>query len=421
MSNQIQPAGSIGPAAVEKPKEDEALKDPAKADYKAGRDFVDKGEYSQAGIAFHNALKGFEEQGDEQGIANASDRLGDVCVAKEEYTMALDHFKRAYAICQKEKDIFSLVALNKKIAGVHKRLGELDTALSILFDIFDHYSQLRDAKGTVEILEVIAEVYSEQGENLKAADALRTIASIHANFKHTKQAREYEERAMLLEQVWCMFTGIIQGRGKVLRQQPAGGGMVFCLETDFDLTDPEEGESIAVNGVCLTARNIEGNRFLVDVSPETLSRTILGGLQAGSLVNLERALRLSDRLGGHMVSGHVDAQGRVEDRAKAGDFTLFTFSLSKSLIKYVIEKGSVAINGVSLTVNSCTAEFFTVSIIPHTLAVTTLGELRQGDMVNIEVDIIGKYVEKLLADKTVRAGSDSKINSAFLAEHGFLK
>jgi riboflavin synthase len=218
-----------------------------------------------------------------------------------------------------------------------------------------------------------------------------------------------------------MFTGIIQGKGKVQRAQASGGGMVFLLETDFDLTDPEDGESIAVNGVCLTARDIKGNSFLVDVSPETLSRTGLAKLQSGSQVNLERALRLSDRLGGHMVSGHVDTQGRVEDRRNEGDFTLFTFSLSPSLVKYVIEKGSVAINGVSLTVNSCEGDRFTVSIIPHTLAVTTLGELKPGDRVNIEVDIIGKYVEKLLSDKAGHPGSDSKINSAFLAEHGFLK
>ena len=175
--------------------------------------------------------------------------------------------------------------------------------------------------------------------------------------------------------------------------------MVFLLESDFELADPEEGESIAVNGVCLTAYNIKGNSFAVDVSPESLSRTGLGGLGTGSKVNLERALRLSDRLGGHMVSGHVDGRGRVEDRRSDGDFTLFAFSLSRSLTKYVIEKGSVAINGVSLTVNSCQGEQFTVSIIPHTLEVTTLGDLKPGDMVNIEVDIIGKYVEKLLADK----------------------
>lgn len=218
-----------------------------------------------------------------------------------------------------------------------------------------------------------------------------------------------------------MFTGIVQGRGRVLRKQPAGGGMVFCLEADFSLTDPAEGESIAVNGVCLTAREIKGSRFLVDVSPETLTRTGLGSLNPGSLVNLERALKLSDRLGGHLVSGHVDTRARVEDRRSAGDFTLFTFSLSRSLAKYVIEKGSIAINGVSLTVNSCEGERFTVSIIPHTLAVTTLGELKPGDTVNVEVDIIGKYVEKLLMDRSANSEGGSRINAAFLAEHGFLR
>jgi len=218
-----------------------------------------------------------------------------------------------------------------------------------------------------------------------------------------------------------VFTGIIQGSGRVVARSSAGGGMIFSLEADFALTGPEEGESIAVNGVCLTARDFAGNRFLVDVSPETLSRTGLGSLQTGSRVNLERALRLSDRLGGHMVSGHVDSLGKVKGRRSVGDFTLFTFSLSRSLMKYVIEKGSIAINGVSLTVNSIEGERFTVTIIPHTLAVTTLGELKTGDPVNIEVDIIGKYVEKLLMDKSEGGASGSKINAAFLAEHGFLK
>ncbi len=219
-----------------------------------------------------------------------------------------------------------------------------------------------------------------------------------------------------------MFTGIIEGRGSIQRAQASGGGMVFLLEADFDLTDPEEGESIAVNGVCLTARDIKGNSFLVDVSPESLSCTSLGALKMGSRVNLERALRLSDRLGGHMVSGHVDTQGRVENRRSDGDFTVFTFSLSRSLVKYVIEKGSVAINGVSLTVNSCQGERFTVSIIPHTLEITTLGKMGQGDMVNLEVDLIGKYVEKLLS-VTPEGGDElrSAINPAFLAEHGFIK
>lgn len=218
-----------------------------------------------------------------------------------------------------------------------------------------------------------------------------------------------------------MFTGLIEGIGRVIEKRPAGGGMVFGIEAGFALTDPEEGESIAVNGACLTARDIVGNRFLVDVSPESLSRTGLGRLEVGSKVNLERALRLSDRLGGHLVSGHVDALGTVEERRAAGDFTLFTFSLDASLSRYVIEKGSVTINGVSLTVNSCTGNRFSVSIIPHTLAVTILGELKAGDRVNIEVDIIGKYVEKLLSVQSVASESESRINPAFLAEHGFLK
>ena len=217
-----------------------------------------------------------------------------------------------------------------------------------------------------------------------------------------------------------MFTGIIQGLGTVVEKRPAGGGMVFLLEAGFDVTDPEEGESIAVNGACLTARNIRGRRFSVDVSPESLDRTGLGSLEVGDTVNLERALRLADRLGGHLVSGHVDLRGRVEERRTVGDFTLFTFSLDSELARYVIEKGSITIDGVSLTVNSCTGNRFSVSIIPHTLAVTTLGQLQQGDRVNIEVDIIGKYVEKLLSEQSVATGSGSRINPAFLAEHGFL-
>ncbi len=206
----------------------------------------------------------------------------------------------------------------------------------------------------------------------------------------------------------------------MVEKRAAGGGMVFGLESDFAISDPKEGESIATNGVCLTARNFSGNRFLVDVSPESLSRTGLGRLKLGSRVNLERALRLSDRLGGHIVSGHVDGLGMVEERRESGDFTLFHFSLDPSLIKYVIEKGSITINGISLTVNSCQENRFAVSIIPHTLAVTTLGELKQGDRVNIEVDIIGKYVEKLLGGHGGPREASSKISPSFLAEHGFL-
>ncbi len=218
-----------------------------------------------------------------------------------------------------------------------------------------------------------------------------------------------------------MFTGIILGKGKILEKRPVGGGMLFAIQADFDLPDPEEGESIATNGVCLTAKEISGRRFTVDVSPESLSRTNLGNLAVGSVVNLERALRLTDRLGGHMVSGHVDATATILERKPLGDFVLFTFSVAQGFGKYIIEKGSICIDGISLTVNSVDEKTFSVSIIPHTLEITTLGTLKQGDTVNIEVDLIGKYVEKLLSVKDEKGEMvQSKINPAFLAENGFI-
>ena len=218
-----------------------------------------------------------------------------------------------------------------------------------------------------------------------------------------------------------MFTGIVAGTGILRGKRGAGGGLAFDLEAGFDLADPQEGESIAINGVCLTAYAMASRRFTVDVSPETLMRSTLGDLGVGAPVNMERALRLSDRLGGHIVSGHVDCVAIVRERRPTGAFTLFTFSLPEQWNRYVIEKGSITIDGVSLTVNSCRAGRFEVSIIPHTLQVTTLGGLKIGSRVNIEVDIIGKYVEKLLAGQpAIGSGQEpGRINPAFLAEHGF--
>ena len=219
-----------------------------------------------------------------------------------------------------------------------------------------------------------------------------------------------------------MFTGIILGKGTVVEKRSSGSGMVFSLEPDFDLTDPDEGESIAVNGVCLTARNITNRRFSVDVSPESLARTNLGRLSLGSKVNLERALRLSDRLGGHMVSGHVDAVSTVQERRPLGNFVQFTFGVPGGLAKYIIEKGSIAVDGTSLTVNSCDDKTFSIVVIPHTLEVTLLGTLRAGDPVNIEVDLIGKYVEKMLqAEPGNPVKSQKGVNPEFLARHGFMK
>lgn len=219
-----------------------------------------------------------------------------------------------------------------------------------------------------------------------------------------------------------MFTGIILGKGKVVEKRSSGSGIILSLESDFDLTDPEEGESIAVNGVCLTAKNISTRGFTVDVSPESLDRTNLGKLSVGNKVNLERALRLSDRLGGHMVSGHVDAVSAVLERRPVGEFVQFTFGVPAGLGKYIIAKGSIAIDGTSLTVNSCDDKTFSIVVIPHTLEVTLLGTLRKGDSVNIEVDLIGKYVEKMLqADPDGPDKSQGGINPQFLARHGFMK
>lgn len=220
-----------------------------------------------------------------------------------------------------------------------------------------------------------------------------------------------------------MFTGIIQGTGKLLAKRTVGGGLAFDLEAGFDIDAPMEGESIACSGVCLTAYNISGRRFSADVSPETLSRTKLGKLVIGDSLNMERALKLSDRLGGHLVSGHVDCMATVSTIDPVGDYTVFTFSMPQEQSKYVIEKGSVTIDGISLTVNSCSPGSFSVSIIPHTLKMTTLGKLKSGHEVNIEVDVIGKYIENLLLAGGRLSGAANKqqtISQGFLAEHGFL-
>ena len=216
-----------------------------------------------------------------------------------------------------------------------------------------------------------------------------------------------------------MFTGIIQGRGVVKSSRSLKGGLAFDVEAGFELEDPEEGESIAVNGVCLTAYNIKGRKFATDVSPESLKRTTLGRLRAGDSVNLERALRLADRLGGHIVSGHVDCIGNLIESGHDGGFSILNFSVPSELDRYIVEKGSITIDGISLTVNQCSRGTFSVSIIPHTMQATTLGALKKGGKVNIEVDIIGKYVEKLLGEKDNEDDGQTVIGRGYLAEKGF--
>ncbi|HBT96174.1 MAG TPA: riboflavin synthase [Desulfobulbaceae bacterium] len=218
-----------------------------------------------------------------------------------------------------------------------------------------------------------------------------------------------------------MFTGIVAGVGRLVAKRGHGGGVTFEMEAGFPFDEPQEGESIACNGVCLTAYSIRGQRFFCDVSPETLSRSTLGALAVGGRVNMERALRPTDRLGGHIVSGHIDCQATVAGRESLGEYTLFGFTLPEAMGRYVVEKGSVAIDGVSLTVNTCDAGTFAVSIIPHTLRETTLGDLRPGSQVNVEVDIIGKYVERLLGLGTASTETPREaMDTAFLARHGYL-
>ncbi len=200
MSTSIQPLSSIGPADPEKVREEELKKDPAKRDYLQGREELKKGDYTMAAMSFHNALKGFEEKGDEQGVANASDRLGDVCLAKKDFTAALEHYQRAYTICEKEEDSFSTLALNKKIAAIYREQGELNKAMEVLFDMVEHYQLTRNPKGMVEVMVVIAELYREKGEPLKAADTYRTVSSIHKNFKHKRMSEEFAALADELEQ-----------------------------------------------------------------------------------------------------------------------------------------------------------------------------------------------------------------------------
>ena len=218
-----------------------------------------------------------------------------------------------------------------------------------------------------------------------------------------------------------MFTGLIEGTGKLKTIEPRGKDMRLSIQASFDLEGFQTGESVAVDGVCLTVVSWQARTFMVDVSQETLSRSTLGQRSAGDEVNLERALRLGERLGGHLVNGHVDGQGSVMARKQRGDSLVFTFELVAELGRYIIEKGSVAVNGVSLTVNRCDEQSFDVNIVPHTARVTTIGSLRVGDEVNIEVDIIGKYVERFVRTfQESDSPSTGGVDRGFLAKHGII-
>lgn len=220
-----------------------------------------------------------------------------------------------------------------------------------------------------------------------------------------------------------MFTGIVETLGTVRKKASSGEGLRLTIETDIKWSDLMLGESIGVNGVCLTVADLTGPAFTVDVSPETISRTTMGRINIGDKVNLERALRPADRLGGHIVTGHIDATGVILSRQEQAAFTLFSIQVPKGFARYVIEKGSIAVDGISLTVNDCHDYSFSVSIIPFTGRHTTIGRRKVGDVVNIEFDIIGKYVEKLLLRGQNDKAKDiekGRVSREFLAEHGII-
>jgi riboflavin synthase len=202
-----------------------------------------------------------------------------------------------------------------------------------------------------------------------------------------------------------MFTGIVEELGEIVAVQRGAQSAVIRVRGPVVTSDATPGASIAVNGVCLTVVQHDGPTFSVDVMAETLNRSSLGALQAGAVVNLERAMAASSRFGGHIVQGHVDGTGQILARVPGDRWEVVQCSLPTELSRYVVEKGSITVDGVSLTVSGVTDDTFSVSLIPTTLELTTLGRRRAGDLVNLEVDVIAKYVERLLTHPTKNAES----------------
>ena len=213
-----------------------------------------------------------------------------------------------------------------------------------------------------------------------------------------------------------MFTGIIEDKGKILRADVRGQGRRLILKVPPHLTDLHLGDSINVNGACLTVVEKTGDSVAVDVSSETLEKTTFRELKEGDEVNLELAMRLSDRLGGHIVTGHVDAVGTLVERRSEQDFVHLKVQVPKSVSRYVVPKGSIAVDGISLTVNACDGDEIQMTLIPYTLKRTTLIDKRVGDQVNLETDVLGKYVEKLMEGR-----ESGKVTLSLLREHGFMK
>ena len=220
-----------------------------------------------------------------------------------------------------------------------------------------------------------------------------------------------------------MFTGIVEELGKVVSIKNGAKSSVLTINGKLIFEDMHIGDSIAVNGVCLTVTSKTNDTFTADVMAETLRRSSLGSLKVGSYVNLERAMAANGRFGGHIVSGHIDGTGEIESFVREDNAVWVTVKTPEKLLKYIIEKGSIAIDGISLTVAYVDDKCFKVSLIPHTKANTTLLDKKPGDIVNLENDVVGKYVEKLLhySDTTTPSrASESPLSEDFLMQHGFM-
>ena len=215
-----------------------------------------------------------------------------------------------------------------------------------------------------------------------------------------------------------MFTGIIEELGTVERVTRGRVSAILAIRAEAILSDLKIGDSVAVNGVCLTATGLTGHGFTADVMHETLDRSALAGLGPGSRVNLERAMAANGRFGGHIVAGHVDGVGTIAAIEQDDNAIWFTITAPEQVLRYVVEKGSIAIDGISLTVARVETDRFAVSVIPHTAAVTLLGQRRTGDRVNLESDLVGKYVERLLRPAPEEKGQ-SRLTMEFLTQHGF--
>ena len=218
-----------------------------------------------------------------------------------------------------------------------------------------------------------------------------------------------------------MFTGIVEELGRIRKIQKGRSSAVLEIEARKVLEGTRIGDSICVSGVCLTVTSLEGGRFTADVMHETLNRSALQNARPGSLVNLERAMAADGRFGGHIVAGHVDGTGRIRGIERDDNAVWYTIGAGDEILRYVVEKGSIAIDGISLTVAKVGEGWFSISAIPHTIRETTLQVKHQGDLVNLENDVIGKYVEKLLglAPAGEQTGEKSRITREFLSRYGF--